>query len=225
MSENNHDRFRHLERDRVKPLEEQPASNLSERFSGVKRAEPVPEPVPVPNRFSPEQQVAVEQNDEAEQPFVQCAGCGTEGGKFDAACAVCGARFDTAEQRIHNARIWEARKAQRAEEARATAEHDRQRALDEKTEGERKRAMGEALARDTKKRFGRGIDPRGWLESIPRATRGWVAGAIFGSAWLFAVLHQFAPGIDRHGNTIDPMEKAAMLVIIAGGIALKIWLG
>jgi hypothetical protein len=151
-------RFEHLERGRERPLEERVEPGVAERFGAVEQGGA---PVPVPSgasvaRFDPASgpdEVAVEPNQVEEQPFVVCARCGLESGKFAQACPGCGAGFDTAEQRAHNARVWAARRSQQeAERAQAAAHQEA--LLDDAREAARQRhELGVELAREVKQTY------------------------------------------------------------------------
>lgn len=53
------------------------------------------------------------------QPFVRCARCGADSAIHAAVCANCGERLDTAEQRAHNDRVWEAQRREKERERAA----------------------------------------------------------------------------------------------------------
>jgi len=90
----------------------------------------IPVPTPTQARFdtaSGPDQLALETQSDEEQPFVVCARCRNEAGKFAQSCPTCGASFDTPEQREHNARVWAERKAQL--QADRESAHQRQEAM------------------------------------------------------------------------------------------------
>lgn len=50
---------------------------------------------------------------DADQPFVRCARCGTDSGRFAASCTACGAELDTPQQRAFNEELWAKEREQR----------------------------------------------------------------------------------------------------------------
>lgn len=189
MNDKKLDRFQHLERERSEALEEKVTPVAMDRFGVVERAQ-APAPVPAGagvDRFGkptgPEE-VLVEANTLDEQPFVKCAGCGTEAGKFVQRCAVCGADFDTAEQREFNARVWAERKAQL--QAERDAEHAKQaQLLDEAAHRhDAKRAMGEAIAREIREN----ADHRATVDALSGRDRVQYGGSSSGRSPLVALL-------------------------------------
>jgi hypothetical protein len=146
------ERLTRLEKERGHAPEEHVGLGNASRFGG---GAPEPEaPVDVPplapgSRFEPAvESLEVEAVRTDEQPFVRCAACGTEGGKFTRSCITCGAEFDAPEQRLYNEQVWAARRAEQAQEQQASQE--RQAALDADAaqhQAQRQR-LNEALARE-----------------------------------------------------------------------------
>ncbi|MBS2030845.1 MAG: hypothetical protein JST54_23280 [Deltaproteobacteria bacterium] len=160
-----HERFAHLERERAAPLRESVVPGAADRFGSEPPAaverEPaplIPKPTPTAARFdvpTGPDQLDLEKASDDEQPFVVCAGCGTESGKFAQFCPTCGASFDTPQQREHNARVWAGRKAQL--QADRDSAHARQDALleDAKQQAAVRHNQAVAMAEEVKQAYER----------------------------------------------------------------------
>lgn len=207
------DRFAHLERERKGELEEKVAPSAAHRFGAVEQGREQPVQVPAGagvKRFDAPampDDVAVEAHSDEEQPFVKCAACGNESGKFAQWCPICGADFNTEQQRDFNARVWAERKAQLDAERAATAAREARLMDEAQHRHDGKRALGEAIAREVRENEERrilldelsGRDARyaprmggspllGWLGRLP-SPWSWVVG--LGTVVLPLLLAQF----------------------------------
>jgi hypothetical protein len=63
-----------------------------------------------------EDELLLHEPSEADQPFVRCALCEADNGRFAVSCVACGAAFDSPDQRAFNEQLWAKRRAQREEE-------------------------------------------------------------------------------------------------------------
>jgi hypothetical protein len=129
-----YDRFRRLERPRPGGPEEAPAqSGTGTRIEAVEGPQPTrstERPAEASDgapghldRFRPEPEPGLELDlsGHDSQPFIRCAGCETDNFRTATLCSTCGAGLDTDAQRDFNRRFWDARRAEAAVEAEASA--------------------------------------------------------------------------------------------------------
>jgi hypothetical protein len=97
-----------------------------------------------------------------DRPFTRCMRCGMDHHVLATGCSGCGARLDTAEQHAFNERLWARRQEEAEREARAAQELRDARARADAELAERRRAMGEELAREVGDRERRRLGMGGW---------------------------------------------------------------
>ncbi len=175
------------------------APATAERFEGVERPGPAPERPRTSgarlDRFGPEPDPPIElvETSAGERPFTRCMRCGRDHDVFAVECDGCGASFDTEAQREFNERLWAERQKDAALEARQAAEREELRSRASAELGERRRAMGEELAREVGERERRRLG-------------GWEGESDQGEALAFRVLALFD----------EPGTRAAVAVAGAG---------
>jgi hypothetical protein len=135
LNDPKYDRFRRLERPRPLGPEEAPArSGTGTRIEAVEGPQPTgatERPAEASDggapghldRFRPEPEPGLELDlsDHDSQPFIRCAACETDSFRTATRCSTCGAGLDTEAQRDFNRRFWDARRAEAAVEAEASA--------------------------------------------------------------------------------------------------------
>lgn len=221
------DRFRHLERERAAPVEVELGAEAAARF-GATPAPSVGAPLAAraPSRFEvPLETVAAEAPSDDEQPFVVCAACHIEGGKYAARCHICGASYDTPAQRAFNEKLWAEHRAQREAEREAAAE--RAEALEDaaRAEAVRRRRMLESLARDVRLEYEsplRGFDFHrspllSLLRKLPRPY-----GVITGAAMVLAPL---AACLASPAGSFDQSLAGSVLFLVVGAFVPPSWYG
>ena len=140
----------------------------------------------------------------ADPPFVHCARCETENGRFAVTCGVCGADFDTPEQRAFNERLWATR---RAEEAKQTREYYEE--------------LARQVGRETRERLGADSSDRlaWWRGRGPLGGRRWVNLAV--AAVVMAILLSSATAT---GGTRALSRVLVMIALVGGVIGVRWWL-
>lgn len=96
------------------PPQAEPAGEIAGRFGGLDGTVPADTNRPTGSgvasgRFSdgrPDDDIPLASSGDDDQPFVRCVRCRADSHRHATACQVCGASFDTPQQRVFNATLW-----------------------------------------------------------------------------------------------------------------------
>jgi hypothetical protein len=204
-------RFRHLEWARApKAHDTHPPRADTERFETLEPDAAPPSELRSAQghlaRFdeTAEDEVLLHEPSEADQPFVRCARCEADNGRFAVSCVACGAALDSPEQRAFNEQLWAKRRAQREEEHEQHRTLERAHLDDGAELSTERRRYGEELARrvgrETRERLGG--DP--WARLDRRTRLNFGIGAV-----LIGILFVAASA------TGGPRAVARVLVMVA----------
>lgn len=158
------ERLGRLEKERAHPPEATVSLGNASRFGALEQEHvPVEQPaiVEVPRFQPPVEQLDVAPKQDDEQPFVRCAACQSEGGKFAEVCPTCGARFDTPEQRRFNEIVWQERRAQQAREQEEERAHQAELLADATHDQLLRQQRAQAIAREALESARARLDPLG----------------------------------------------------------------
>jgi hypothetical protein len=172
VTDQRYDRFRRLERPRAAGPDQAPAPDGTDaRIEAVEGPEPAAtsgggDPASGGDlerfRAAPERALELDRPGPETQPFLRCAACETDNFRTAARCTTCAADLETEPQRLFNRRLWAARQAEAAAEARTSAERKAQLDLQVAADAEQRRQAAETMAREVGEAERRRLDGEGY---------------------------------------------------------------